>query len=330
MHTSKACVAALLALLAVGAPNAEGQKPSWQDRLKKKVSKVLADSSEAAPTVGASRSGETKDVTAGPRNRDPQVTGVWKGVLLASWANPNRYDWRLEVTQRGNSISGTSRMDVPGDPLRFTVFSIDGTIEDGVIKMREVRMLRSGSQVPSCISGISGTFIVATDQTMRGDWGTGCANGGMRGTLHLNQISTVSPELADGGANSSPTAEPPSSATMVMKPDVTGIWSGTFTQPNGNPNRYTWRLDLTQRNGAITGTARIEAPDNPLRYATMTVEGNVDEGIITLVDKQVLKYGNEPNWCKKRSVLLLKTDSTLSGDWDNCSGGGKVYLKSAK
>lgn len=340
MRISRTTSISALTLIAIWASNVDAQqkKPSWRERaeeIKRRIEKGADGNSKPAESSG---SGEVASATSGPRNRNPQITGVWEGVMLVPQGNPNRYKIRLSVTQRDGSLSGESKIEVPGQPLLYKIHSIDGNVEDGLIKVKEVQALRQGSDMQTCGSwGHRMMLIVRNDGRMTGDVSN---TGGCDARVELTQTSTVSPELADASPAPGGTAAPPlpgagtpqaaPAAAMVPAPIVTGSWSGTITQPTGNPNRYAWRLTLNQKDGAITGTARIEAPDDPLQYATMSVDGSVDEGIITLTDKQVLKYGSRSNWCMKRSVLLLKTDGTLSGDWNNCGGGGKVYLTKPK
>ena len=347
MRFSSTAAALGLALVTL-ATEAQGQ--SLRDRLKK-IAKDAVDSRMAGVTGGAGAangaasaggSGEaTSSLLSAPRNKSPKLTGVWTGVLIAPGAEPNRYDIRMEITDLGGTLSGQTRISVAGKPLQYVIHSIDGTAEDGVIRVQEVNKLKEGSSVPWCAASQYGkyTSIVRNDGQLTGEVKKGYCGENVR--IVLRQVSDADPAgvIASVGetgvtptvsAPSAPTAPASPAATMVSNPNVTGTWTGLITQPQGNPNRYRFRLELTQKNGVITGTARTDDPDQPLRFVVQSVEGTVEEGIITLNDTRQLRHGTDANWCEKRSVLMLKTDGTLTGEWGTCSGGGNIHLTKAK
>lgn len=327
----------ILALTGLAAPRkADAQLKKW---LKAQLDSTVrtARGGAAAGEITTPRAADSEEslISSAPRNRRPGITGVWTGTLLAPQIDPNRFDFRIEVTDRDGSLSGQTRISVPGNPLRYAVYSIDGTLEDGLIKLTEVATLKEGSNVPGCARGQKPmTLIVRTDGTMIGEvpYGQGC---GANSRLSLRQISTSSPELADAAAGEGipptpgglPVTAAPAApaAAMVTNPNVTGTWTGTATHPRGNPNRFKYRLDLTQRAGTVSGTVRSEVPDNPLQFWVYSLEGTVEEGIITLNTKQLLRHGSAGGSCDTRSVLILKTDGTLTGEWKGC-GEGQIYV----
>lgn len=115
--------------------------------------------------------------------------------------------------------------------------------------------------------------------------------------------------------------------------DLSGTWHGTLRQ-EGNPDVYTYTLQLTQNGDELYGESRSATPDGSVE-ARFEIGGIVDEKQVTLQEVQQLAPdpSNPKNrWCLKHIRLSpsAKNDTLfLTGTWTatGCQPGTLILAK---
>ena len=111
------------------------------------------------------------------------VSGKWTGQLLQPKPSGNtQFDFSMNVTVNGTTVSGTAHINVLNMPQYYADFTISGTSTSSTLDFTETAIT---AQVPPGNTGgswclIHGTLTLAGDgKTMAGPWTspTGCAPG---------------------------------------------------------------------------------------------------------------------------------------------------------
>jgi len=103
--------------------------------------------------------------------------------------------------------------------------------------------------------------------------------------------------------------------------DLSGEWIGTITEDYGVEARYDFRLELEQRNDAITGMSFLDMAQEPEIYSESPVAGTLAGDVFTFsqVSTTVLENTTMDNWCLADmtvSYQLLDGQETLVGSWE--------------
>lgn len=98
---------------------------------------------------------------------------------------------------------------------------------------------------------------------------------------------------------------------------ITGTWSGTLSQPGGPDTLYQFSINITEKNGVVTGTSTILTGPN---FGYMRLKGKYSDNVLTFEEFEIIdqKRGNF-SWCYKTAHLNISTKSNelrAVGPWN--------------
>jgi hypothetical protein len=129
-------------------------------------------------TVALTACGSSTPTSATPPT---SVTGAWTGTLIQPGGLVGAFDYRMQLTQIDNQVSGTTHIDIPAQPQVFADFVVTG-IFDPAINLLVLQETRITAQVlpPGgawCLKSASLQFS-ANPRRMAGSWTSpGCPPG---------------------------------------------------------------------------------------------------------------------------------------------------------
>ena len=107
---------------------------------------------------------------------------------------------------------------------------------------------------------------------------------------------------------------------LLLAANITGLWEGTLTQPNGGiQTTYDFVMNLVQNqnDNSVQGVSRIELT-NPASFGVMTLTGTMSGNTFTF-QEQTIAYQNLTSgyaWLIKSGSLEESTDATsMAGTW---------------
>ena len=114
------------------------------------------------------------------------LTGTWNGTLTQTPAIPwSAFDWVWNLTQTGNTVTGTRRISVPGNPSVYGVMSLTGMVNGNVFTYQDTAILEQSAGVTWFL--LSGDLTISGSQ-MTGPWSQ---PGGYSGVLTVTGPSGV-------------------------------------------------------------------------------------------------------------------------------------------
>lgn len=110
--------------------------------------------------------------------------------------------------------------------------------------------------------------------------------------------------------------------------NLTGVWNGTLSQPNGPVYRdFVYSMDLRASGSSVMGTARISLIGQPQYYGDFEILGTANGAGFDFTELRITAQVRPPsgsNWCLKSGTLTLGGGGqTLSGNWTStgCTPG---------
>ncbi|MGI9626895.1 MAG: hypothetical protein ACR2QM_08680 [Longimicrobiales bacterium] len=133
-----------------------------------------------------------------------------------------------------------------------------------------------------------------------------------RGLVAVSWVALAHLGVACGGGG--PT-DPPDAPV-----DISGTWVGVVTQPGGAvSDGFRYRMELSQNDDRIRGSARAETSDTPPCFAEWRVRGTVNEvGEFAFEETRITRESPIPgfDWCLKTADLQY-----VPGSPESMSGG---------
>lgn len=138
-----------------------------------------------------------------------------------------------------------------------------------------------------------------------------------------------------------PEASPVSVSKLLTHPDVSGSWTGTLYQYNTG-TEYSFNLHLSQEGSKISGNSKISRESTSRnseitmfgqtnnKYAVMDISGTIDNKTLSFTELRITKeYPSNSGFFLKDVDLRFegKSPSTLEGNWNNKTYGGKISLR---
>jgi hypothetical protein len=143
-------------------------------RTKGSVLVVLLSMTVALTACGSS-------TTPDPAPVSSSVTGAWAGTLIQPGGLVGTFDYRMQLTQIGNQVSGTAHIDIPAQTQVFADFVVIGTFDSAtnLFQFQETRI--TAEVLPPagawCLKSGSLQFS-ASPRRLAGSWtSAGCLPG---------------------------------------------------------------------------------------------------------------------------------------------------------
>src|SRR3954471_17503185 len=71
------------------------------------------------------------------------ISGQWQGMLTQPSGHVRTsFTFGMNLTQTQQSVSGTSRIEITGDPQHYGVMSLSGTVKDNVFNFQESTIIQ--------------------------------------------------------------------------------------------------------------------------------------------------------------------------------------------
>jgi uncharacterized protein YvpB len=104
---------------------------------------------------------------------DKGVSGHWSGRLYQIWGPTTiaTFNYYLDISQTGNEIQGTSRIEKPPHPYS-AIMGLEGSIENGILSFSETEVIEQNRQDGSyfILKAANLNYIEGSPQILEGTW----------------------------------------------------------------------------------------------------------------------------------------------------------------
>lgn len=154
----------------------------------------------------------------------PDLSGTWEGRLFQDpGGTQDDFVFRMELSQHGDGVEGTSRIEVPGQPQYYAVMTLQGHVDASGFTFDEQTIVEQNPEPNTRWCVKHSTLALTTKegrQSLEGSWTAPDCSPGQLTVSRAAPLNSVT--LAPTAASQSIAAQPPTPTDVLAQPAAPG------------------------------------------------------------------------------------------------------------